>query len=102
MSEDILLKVNNVDVYYGSLQALWNISFTVNTGEMVAIIGSNGSGKSTLLNTISGILHPGAGKIEFNTKDITHTDPFQIVSLGICQVPEGGRVFPEHDCSGQP
>lgn len=94
MSEDTILKVSNLDVYYGSLQALWDISFTVSMGEIVAIIGSNGSGKSTLINTISGILHPAKGKIEFNAQDITRIDPFQIVSLGICQVPEGGRVFP--------
>jgi branched-chain amino acid transport system ATP-binding protein len=94
MSDAVILKVSNLDVYYGSLQALWDISFTVNAGEIVAIIGSNGSGKSTLLNTISGLLHPAKGKIEFVNQDITHTDPFQIVSLGICQVPEGGRAFP--------
>jgi branched-chain amino acid transport system ATP-binding protein len=94
MSEEPILKVNNIDVYYSTLQALWDISFTVNKGEVVAIIGSNGSGKSTLLNTISGILHPARGKIEFEGREISNRDPFQIVSLGICQVPEGGRTFP--------
>jgi branched-chain amino acid transport system ATP-binding protein len=94
VSSEPLLKVSNVDVYYGSLQVLWDISFKVNSGEIVGNIGSNGSGKSTLLNTISGIIHPAKGKIVFEGKDITHTDPFKIVSLGICQVPEGGRVFP--------
>jgi branched-chain amino acid transport system ATP-binding protein len=94
MTEEAILKVSDLDVYYSSLQVLWDISFTVNKGEIVAIIGSNGSGKSTILNTLSGILHPAKGKIEFEGKDITHTDPFQIVSLGICQVPEGGRAFP--------
>jgi branched-chain amino acid transport system ATP-binding protein len=94
MSQETLLQVSNVDVYYGSLQVLWDISFSVKPGEIVAIIGSNGSGKSTLLNTISGINHPRKGKIEFDSKDITHTDPFQIVSMGVCQVPESGRVFP--------
>jgi branched-chain amino acid transport system ATP-binding protein len=94
MPEETILKVNNIDVYYSTLQALWDISFTVNKGEIVAIIGSNGSGKSTLLNTISGILHPAKGDIQFEGKNITHTDSFQIVGLGICQVPEGGRTFP--------
>jgi branched-chain amino acid transport system ATP-binding protein len=94
MPEEPLLRVSNIDAYYGSLQVLWDISLTVNPGEIVAIIGSNGSGKSTLLNSISGLNHPAAGSIEFDGKDITRTDPFEIVSLGICQVPEGGRVFP--------
>jgi branched-chain amino acid transport system ATP-binding protein len=94
MFEETLLEVNNLDVYYGSLQVLWDISLSVNTGEIVAIIGSNGSGKSTLLNTISGILHPLRGKIIFENKDITQISPFQIVSMGVCQVPESGRVFP--------
>ncbi len=94
MSDGPLLKINDINVYYGSLQVLWNISVTVNAGEIVANIGSNGSGKSTLLNTISGLIHPASGKIEFDGQDITRMDPFQIVSLGICQVPEGGRAFP--------
>jgi branched-chain amino acid transport system ATP-binding protein len=94
MSEEPLLRVNNIDVYYGSLQVLWDISLTVNPGEIVAIIGSNGSGKSTLLNSISGLNHPATGSIKFDEKNITSTDPFEIVSLGICQVPEGGRIFP--------
>jgi branched-chain amino acid transport system ATP-binding protein len=94
MSEEILLSVDTVDAYYGSLQVLWDISITVKTGEIVAIIGSNGSGKSTLLNIISGVNHPLKGKIEFAGKNITRTDPFQIVEMGVCQVPEGGRAFP--------
>jgi branched-chain amino acid transport system ATP-binding protein len=94
MTSEPLLKVSNVDVYYGSLQVLWDISISVQPGEVVGSIGSNGSGKSTLLNTISGIIHPAKGKIEFEGHDITHTDPFKIVSMGICQIPEGGRVFP--------
>ena len=89
-----LLKVSNIDVFYGSLQALFDVSLTVEPGEFVAIIGANGSGKSTLLNTISGINHPKTGAIEFDGKTITRLDPFQIVSHGICQVPEGGRAFP--------
>jgi branched-chain amino acid transport system ATP-binding protein len=94
MSSEPLLKISKVEVYYGSLQVLWDITIMVNPGEIVGNIGSNGAGKSTLLNTISGIIHPARGKIEFEGKDITHTDPFKIVSMGICQIPEGGRVFP--------
>jgi branched-chain amino acid transport system ATP-binding protein len=94
MSET-LLQISNVDVGYGSLQVLWDISLEVKTGETVAIIGANGSGKSTLLKTVSGILHPSRGGILFGGKDITALDPFQIVSLGISQVPEGRRIFPD-------
>jgi branched-chain amino acid transport system ATP-binding protein len=95
MSGETLLKVSNVDTRYGSLQVLWDISLEVKTGETVAIIGANGSGKSTLLNTVSGILHPCRGNIRFGGKDITAMDPFQIVTLGVSQVPEGRRIFPD-------
>jgi len=93
--EERMLKVDNIDAFYGSLQALWDVSVEIRAGEIVAIIGSNGSGKSTLLNVISGILHPAKGDILFEGKDITSLDPFEIVSLGISQVPEGRRIFPE-------
>jgi branched-chain amino acid transport system ATP-binding protein len=95
MSEEILLKVDHVDVSYGTLQVLWDVSLEVKTGEIVALIGSNASGKSTLLNTISGLLHPTKGNIEFEGKSIEKMNPYQIVSLGISQVPEGRRVFPD-------
>ena len=95
MSREALLKVNTVDVFHGSFQALWDVSLTVQPGEIVALIGANSSGKSTLLNTISGLLHPTKGSIEFEGKSITTLDPFQIVALGISQVPEGRRVFPD-------
>lgn len=94
MPEETLLKVSNIDTFYGSFQALWDVSLAVKPGEIVAIIGANGSGKSTLLNTISGIMHPATGSIEFEGKSITTLEPFQIVALGISQVPEGRRVFP--------
>ena len=90
-----MLKVTNIDAYYGSIQALWNVSIAIEAGEIVAIIGSNGSGKSTLLNAISGVLHPRQGNILFEDMDITSMDPFQIVGLGISQVPEGRRIFPD-------
>jgi branched-chain amino acid transport system ATP-binding protein len=90
-----MLKVSNIDAFYGSLQALWNVSIEINAGEIVAVIGSNGSGKSTLLNVISGVFHPVRGSILFEGKDITSIDPFEIVGLGISQVPEGRRIFPD-------
>jgi len=95
MSGDALLKISNVDAFYGTFQALWGVSLEVKPGEIVALIGSNASGKSTLINTISGFIHPARGAVEFNGLDISTLDPFQIVTLGISQVPEGRRIFPE-------
>lgn len=94
MPEETLLKVSNIDVFYGGLQALWEVSLAVKPGEIVALIGANASGKSTLLNTISGLMSPAKGSIEFEGKKITTLNPFQIVALGISQVPEGRRIFP--------
>lgn len=90
-----LLKISNVDAFYGTFQALWDVSLVVKPGEIIALIGSNASGKSTLINTISGVIHPARGTIEFDGRDISTLDPFQIVTLGISQVPEGRRIFPE-------
>jgi branched-chain amino acid transport system ATP-binding protein len=95
MPEETLLKVSSIDTFYGSLQVLWDISLEIKTREIVAIIGANGSGKSSLLNTISGIIHPAKGSVVFEGKDITTVDPFRIVSLGISQVSEGRRIFPD-------
>ena len=94
MPQETLLKISNVDVFHGSFQALWDVSLAVKPGEIVALVGANGSGKSTLLDTISGLLHPAKGKIEFEGKDISAVEPFQVVELGITQVPEGRRIFP--------
>jgi branched-chain amino acid transport system ATP-binding protein len=94
MAQETLLKVSNIDVFHGSFQALWDVSLVVKRGEIVALIGANASGKSTLLNTISGLLHPAKGSIEFEGKNISVLDPFQIVTIGISQIPEGRRVFP--------
>jgi len=94
-SHDALLNVTDVAVFYGNLQVLWHISLTVHPREIVALIGSNGSGKSTLLDTLSGIVHPANGTIEFDGRHIGAMDPFQVVSLGITQVPEGRQLFPE-------
>ena len=90
-----LLKVNNIDVFHGTSQALWDVSLAVNAGEIVCLVGANSSGKSTLLHTISGLLHPTKGNIEFDGKDISHLKPSQIVNLGISQVPEGRQIFPD-------
>jgi len=95
MTQETLLKVNTIDVFHGSFQALWDVSLSVKLGEIVAIIGANGSGKSTLLETISGLVHPAKGSIEFEGKNISALEPFQIVNLGISQVPEGRRIFPD-------
>ena len=95
MPEETLLKVSHIDAFHGSFQALWGVSLSVKPGEIVAIIGANGSGKSTLLDTISGLVHPAKGSIEFEGKNISALEPFQIVDLGICQVPEGRRIFPD-------
>lgn len=95
MPDEVLLQVDNVDVHYGSLQALWDVSLEVRQQEMVAIAGANGAGKSTLLKTISGLLHPTTGRIEFAGREITRAGAFEIVNQGISQVPEGRRLFPD-------
>jgi branched-chain amino acid transport system ATP-binding protein len=95
MSDDVLLKISNIDVCHGTFQALWDVSVDIRQGEMLALIGANTSGKTTLLDTISGLLHPAKGTIEFGGRDISQLDPYQIVELGITQVPEGRRIFPD-------
>lgn len=92
---ETLLKISNIDVYHGTFQALWDISLEVKKGELLALIGSNTAGKSTTLDTIAGVLHPQKGKVEFNGVDISNKDPYEIVDLGITQVPEGRGLFPE-------
>lgn len=89
-----MLKLEKVVTHYGDVQALRNVSFKVDEGQIVSIIGSNGSGKSTTLNTISGVLKCSSGSIIFNDKKINQTSPHQIVEAGIIQVPEGRRLFP--------
>ncbi len=89
-----LLELESVDAFYGRIQALRGMSIKVDRGEVVALIGSNGAGKTTTLRTISGLMHPGSGSIRFDGRDITHTGPSKIVELGICQSPEGRRLFP--------
>ncbi len=95
MSQDIILKIDRIDVFHGTFQALWEVSVEVRRGEMLALIGANTAGKSTLLDTISGLLHPASGSIQFENHDISSADPYRIVELGITQVPEGRGIFPE-------
>lgn len=90
-----MLKVTNIDVAYKDIQVLWDISFEVNQGEFVALLGANGAGKTTTLNAISGMLKIKKGKIEFLGQDITELPGYKIAELGIIHVPEGRRLFPE-------
>ncbi len=88
-----MLKISNVETFYGKIQALRGVDLDVNDGEIVSLIGSNGAGKSTLLMTISGVNKARRGNIVFNGKNIENKDPHKIVDMGICQVPEGRRIF---------
>ncbi|RGC44420.1 ABC transporter ATP-binding protein [Coprococcus catus] len=90
-----MLKVTDLQVYYGVIQALKGISFEVNEGEVIALIGANGAGKTTILHTVTGLINQKAGKIEFEGKDISHTPAYKIVAEGMAHVPEGRRVFAE-------
>ena len=89
----MLLSVENLNVYYGAIHALQGISFHVEQGEIVTLIGANGAGKSTTLRTISGLLHPRGGSIRFKDQEITAASAERIVELGISQVPEGRKIF---------
>jgi branched-chain amino acid transport system ATP-binding protein len=89
-----LLELRDVNAFYGRIQALRKVTLQVDKGEVVALIGSNGAGKTTTLRTISGLMHPAGGSIHFDGRDITRTGPSTIVELGICQSPEGRRLFP--------
>jgi len=90
-----MLKIDSLNVKYGDIQALWDISLEVNLGEIVALIGSNGAGKSTLLRTIAGLLKPHSGKMHYNGVLLNNKSPDRIVGLGISMVPEGRRLFPQ-------
>lgn len=88
-----LLQVDNIEVYYGVIKALKGISFEVNKGEIVALIGANGAGKTTILHTVTGLLKPKAGTISFKGNDITKVPAHKIVTMGMAHVPEGRRIF---------
>nr|WP_320013765.1 ABC transporter ATP-binding protein [uncultured Desulfobacter sp.] len=89
-----MLKIRNVETYYGNIQALKNISMDVQEGEIITLIGANGAGKSTTLMTLCGVVPATSGTIEFQDRDITGMPADQIAALGISQVPEGRRIFP--------
>ncbi|HBQ46373.1 MAG TPA: ABC transporter ATP-binding protein [Ruminococcaceae bacterium] len=88
-----MLSVQNLEVYYGAIHALKGISFEVNEGEIVTLIGANGAGKTTTLHTISGLVKPRSGEITFCGHDLRNTDAHRIIRLGLAQVPEGRRIF---------
>ena len=88
-----MLEVSNLDVFYGKSQALRDVSLKVNEKEIVALVGANGAGKTTLLNTISGLVRPASGSVEFLGKRIDRLAPHRIMNLGICQIPEGRKLF---------
>jgi len=90
-----MLTINNLEVYYGIIQAIKGVSFEVNEGEVIALIGANGAGKTTILHTITGLISPKAGNIEFEGHDLTKIPAHNIVSLGMAHVPEGRRIFQE-------
>ena len=90
-----MLKIEGLNAKYGDIQTLWDISLEVNEGELLALIGSNGAGKSTLLRTITGLLKPAGGMIQYNGVLLNNRSPSQIVGLGISMVPEGRRLFPQ-------
>ena len=88
-----MLQIDNIDVYYGKIQALKGVSLTVNDGELVALIGSNGAGKSTTLRTISGLMRPRQGSITYNGQPIDKMASHEIVRLGVVHCPEGRHIF---------
>jgi branched-chain amino acid transport system ATP-binding protein len=91
----MFLEVRNLNVGYGDVQVLWDVSFKVEEGMIASLVGANGAGKTTLLKTISGLLHPMSGDIIFKEKSLSHLSSKEIVEMGIIHVPEGRRLFPE-------
>jgi len=90
-----MLVVSNIDTFYGKIQALWGVSLEIEEAEIVALVGANGAGKTTLLNTISGLLHPASGSIEFLGKRIEGLETHSIVQMGLSHIPEGRKLFPD-------
>lgn len=89
-----MLKVNGIDVFYGDLQILWDVSFEVREKEIVVLVGANGAGKSTTIRTISSLLSPRKGSIEFSGVRLDHLPPYRIIEHGVVHVPEGRKLFP--------
>src|SRR4051794_37972917 len=92
-SADVVLRLTDIHTYYGHIHALQGVSLEVRRGEIVTLLGANGAGKTTTLKTISGLLHARTGKIEFEGEDITRVAPHALVKRGVCQSPEGRRIF---------
>ena len=88
-----MLEVNDINVYYGSIHAIKGVSFEVNEGEIISLIGANGAGKTTILQTVSNLLHSKTGSIKFLDEEIHHLPAHKLVPMGLAQVPEGRRVF---------
>ena len=90
-----MLKVNGIDIFYGDLQVLWDVSFEVKEKEILVLIGANGAGKSTTIRAISSLLTPKKGSIEFEGTRIDQVPAYKVIEYGIVHVPEGRRLFPE-------
>ncbi len=90
-----MLKVNGIDVFYGDLQVLWDVSFEVKEKEILVLVGANGAGKSTTIRTVSSLLTPRKGSIEFDGIRLDKTPPYNVIAHGIVHVPEGRRLFPQ-------
>jgi branched-chain amino acid transport system ATP-binding protein len=90
-----MLKVNGIDVFYGDLQVLWDVSFEVKEKEILVLVGANGAGKSTTIKTISSLLTPRKGSVEFHGTRLDRTPAYRVIEYGIVQVPEGRRLFPQ-------
>lgn len=90
-----MLEIRNIGVFYGDVQVIWDVSFEVKKGEVVALIGANGAGKSTTLKTISGIIRPRHGEIFFDGAPLCHVEPYKLIEMGIAHCPEARRLFPE-------
>jgi branched-chain amino acid transport system ATP-binding protein len=91
----MMLELNAVNTYYGKIRALWDVSLRVDEKEIVALVGANGAGKTTMLNTISGMIHPTSGSMQFCGQRIDRLLSYQIVKIGISHIPEGGKPFPD-------
>jgi branched-chain amino acid transport system ATP-binding protein len=91
----MMLELNAINTFYGKVRALWDVSLRVDEKEIVALVGANGAGKTTMLNTISGMIHPTSGSIQFCGLGIDRLLPYQIVKIGISYIPEGGKPFPD-------
>ncbi|MCX5880834.1 MAG: ATP-binding cassette domain-containing protein, partial [Deltaproteobacteria bacterium] len=90
-----MLKIENLNFSYGDLKVLWDVNVEVTEGEIVTVVGANGAGKSTILKNISRLEKPGTGSIIFNGVDLTKLEAHEVVELGVVQVPEGRKIFPQ-------